>query len=80
MTVINIWASYVYTEKLSKSEQFQLYITAIVFLFLLYTSPSGLVFYWTCNNIFSLFKNIWMKYNFKIDFKLDFISNIFEKL
>ena len=80
MTIINIWASYVYTEKLSKSEKFQLYITAIVFLFLLYTSPSGLVFYWTCNNIFSLFKNIWMKYNFKIDFKIDFISKIFEKL
>ena len=80
MTIINIWASYVYTEKLSKSEKFQLYITAIVFLFLLYTSPSGLVFYWTCNNIFSLFKNIWMKYNFKIDFKINFISKIFEKL
>ncbi len=80
MTVINIWASYVYTEKLSKSEKFQLYITAIVFLFLLYTSPSGLVFYWTCNNIFSLFKNIWMKYNFKIDFNVDFISKIFDKL
>ena len=80
MTIINIWASYVYTEKLSKSEKFQLYITAIVFLFLLYTSPSGLVFYWTCNNIFSLFKNIWMKYNFKIDFNIGFISNIFDKL
>ena len=80
MTVINIWASYVYTEKLSKSEKFQLYITAIVFLFLLYTSPSGLVFYWTCNNIISLFKNIWMKYNFKIDFNFGFVSKIFEKL
>ena len=82
MTIINILSSYVYTEKLSKSEKFQLYITAIVFLFLLYTSPSGLVFYWTCNNIFSLFKNIWMKYNFKISspIKFDFISKTYSKI
>ena len=80
MTVINIFSGYIYSEKLSKSEKFQLYITAIVFLFLLYTSPSGLVFYWTCNNIFSLFKNIWMKYNFKIGFNISFILNRFDKL
>lgn len=78
MTVINILASYFYIEKLSKSERNQLYITPIIFLFLLYTSPSGLVFYWTCNNIFSLFKNIWIKYNFKINFKIDL--KIFDKI
>ena len=31
---------------------------------MLYNSPSGLVFYWTLNNIFSLFKNIFAKYNY----------------
>ena len=31
---------------------------ATVFLVLLYNSPSGLVFYWTLNNLFSLGKNI----------------------
>jgi membrane protein insertase Oxa1/YidC/SpoIIIJ len=31
---------------------------ALIFLVLLYNSPSGLVLYWTCNNIFSLGKNL----------------------
>ena len=34
---------------------------AVIFLVLLYNSPSGLVVYWTCNNIFSLVKNIFYK-------------------
>jgi len=34
---------------------------AAVFLALLYNSPAGLVLYWTCNNIFSLGKNIVLK-------------------
>lgn len=33
-------------------------MTAGIFLVLLYTSPSGLVLYWTLNNIFSLAKNL----------------------
>ena len=32
-----------------------------LFLVLLYDSPSGLVFYWTLNNLFSLVKNIFYK-------------------
>jgi hypothetical protein len=35
--------------------------TALIFLALLYNSPSGLVLYWTLNNIFSLVKNILVK-------------------
>ena len=31
---------------------------ALIFLVLLYDSPSGLVLYWTLNNIFSLLKNV----------------------
>ena len=82
MTVINILSGYIYSEKLSNGEKSQLYITALIFLLLLYSSPSGLVFYWTCNNIFSLCKNIWLKYNLKISLpiKSDFISKIFDKI
>ena len=78
MTVINILSGYIYSEKLSKGEKSQLYITAFIFLLLLYSSPSGLVFYWTCNNIFSLCKNIWLKYNLKISLpiKLNIIDNL----
>ena len=82
MTTINILSGYIYSEKLSKGEKSQLYITALIFLLLLYSSPSGLVFYWTCNNIFSLCKNIWLKYNLKISLpiKFDFTSKIFDKI
>ena len=61
MTVINIGASAVYSKGLGIKEKAQLYITAAVFLVLLYHSPSGLVFYWTLNNVFSLFKNIFYR-------------------
>ena len=57
MTVINIAASAVYTKGLELKEKLTLYLTAFLFLILLYNSPSGLVLYWTLNNIFSLFKN-----------------------
>ncbi|EMB21848.1 YidC/Oxa1 family membrane protein insertase [Treponema denticola] len=71
MTVINISASAVYSKGLDIKEKLQLYITAAVFLVLLYNSPSGLVFYWTLNNIFSLFKNIF--YRIKLSKKIWYI-------
>ena len=58
MTCINIISIIVYTKGSSLREKLQLYIMAILFLVLLYDSPSGLVIYWTMNNIFSLAKNI----------------------
>lgn len=61
MTVINIAASAVYTKDLELKDKLTLYLTAFLFLILLYNSPSGLVLYWTLNNIFSLFKNIFYK-------------------
>ena len=61
MTVINIAASAVYTKGLELKDKLTLYLTAFLFLVLLYNSPSGLVLYWTLNNIFSLFKNIFYK-------------------
>jgi YidC/Oxa1 family membrane protein insertase len=61
MTLINILSSFVYTKGLPRRDKIQLYAVAVVFLLLLYNSPSGLVLYWTINNILSLIKNIFYK-------------------
>ena len=61
MTVINIISGIIYTKGLPRKNKIQLYAMAAVFLVLLYDSPSGLVIYWTLNNIFSLGKNIYYK-------------------
>ena len=58
MTAVNIVSSRIYAKDLSRKDKLQLYGMALIFLVLLYNSPSGLVFYWTLNNVFSLFKNI----------------------
>ena len=58
MTLINIVAGFVYTEKGMIKDKIKLIAIALVFLVLLYNSPAGLVFYWTLNNVFSLGKNI----------------------
>ena len=62
MTIINLAAGFVYVGNLSFKKNKTLVIMSLIFLVLLYNSPAGLVFYWTCNNIFSLFKNICLKY------------------
>ena len=61
MTAINIFAGIIYTKGFSLREKLQIHIMAIVFLIILYQSPSGLVLYWTMNNVFSLIKNIFYK-------------------
>ncbi len=58
MTVINIVSSEIYTRGQPFKDKIVLYLSAAIFLVLLYDSPSGLVFYWTLNNLFSLGKNI----------------------
>ncbi len=58
MTLINIMSGLIYSKERPIREKVQMYGLAAVFLVLLYDSPSGLVLYWTVNNIFSLFKNI----------------------
>ena len=58
MTVINIISGFIYSEKGHIKDKLKLILIALVFLVLLYNSPSGLVFYWTLNNLFSLCKNI----------------------
>ena len=61
MTLINVVSGIVYTRGMPLRSKIQLYGMALVFLVLLYNSPSGLVFYWTLNNVFSLVKNLIMK-------------------
>ena len=58
MTVINGITSAIYTKGYPLKSKIQLYGMALIFLVLLYTSPSGLVFYWTLNNLFSLVKTL----------------------
>ena len=61
MTLINIVSGIIYTKGHPIRAKIQVYGLAAVFLVLLYHSPSGLVFYWLLNNVFSLVKNIFYK-------------------
>ena len=61
MTAINLISAAVYANKMPAKAKIQLWIMAGLFLVLLYNSPAGMVLYWTCNNLFSLIKNIVMK-------------------
>lgn len=58
MTIINIISSEIYTKGQKFKDKIMLYAMALLFLVVLYDSPSGLVLYWTLNNLFSLIKNI----------------------
>lgn len=62
MTVFNIISGIIYSKGFKVSEKIQLYAVAGLFLMLLYNSPSGLVLYWTMNNLYSLVKNFVLKY------------------
>ena len=61
MTIVNLASGMIYAGKMSLKNKVQLVVTALVFLLLLYKAPAGLVFYWLMNNVFSLFKNIFLK-------------------
>lgn len=61
MTAINCIAGAIYTKGFELRDKIQVYGMALLFLVILYSSPSGLVFYWTMNNIFSLVKHIFYK-------------------
>ncbi len=58
MTLTSLVSAFVYTSRLQRRDKIQLYVLAGIFLVVLYPAPSGLVLYWTCNNVFSLVKNI----------------------
>ncbi len=57
MTVINLASVHLYTAQMDRRENIQLWVLALFFLAIIYQSPSGLVIYWTINNLFSLAKN-----------------------
>ena len=61
MTLIICISSAIYLKGFPVKDKIQTYGMALIFLVLLYNSPSGLVVYWTCNNIFSLVKNVFYK-------------------
>ena len=61
MTLFNIISGAIYTRGLRTREKIQVYGLAAIFLVLLYNSPSGLVLYWTMNNLYSMMKNVFMK-------------------
>ena len=62
MTIVTLISGYIYTGTVKFKDNKNLYLISLIFLVLLYNSPSGLVLYWTYNNIFSCFKNACLKY------------------
>ena len=58
MTFINLAAGYVYAKDKDVKDKATIVLIALVFLIILYNSPSSLLIYWTFNNLFSLVKNI----------------------
>jgi len=52
MTAINAATVFAYVQ--NRSRRIQAWCLAVLFFVLLYGSPSGLVLYWTTNNVFSL--------------------------
>lgn len=60
MTLINVGAVFAHVD--DRSRRVQALALAALFLVLLYGSPSGLVLYWTTNNLFSLVRNSLQRY------------------
>jgi len=58
MTALNVISGILYTKGFPLKDKIQVFGISALFLILLYNSPSALVIYWTFNNIFSLFRNI----------------------
>ncbi|MGP1593876.1 MAG: YidC/Oxa1 family membrane protein insertase [Treponema sp.] len=61
MTAVNIAYSIYYTKSKSWQANKELYSMAVLFLVLLYNSPSALLLYWTMNNVFSFIKGILLR-------------------
>lgn len=58
MTIINVFSALVYSKNLRIKDKVQVFALPLLFLILLYNSPSGLVIYWTFNNLISLIRNL----------------------
>ena len=61
MTMINVVATCIYTKGQPAKTVIRSLILPMLFLFLLYDSPSALLIYWTMNNLYSLVKTIVIK-------------------
>ena len=61
MTLINVLTTYIYTKDQPTKTVLRSLALPLVFLVLLYNSPSALLLYWTMNNIYSLIKTIIIK-------------------
>ena len=57
MTAVNLLGAYT-TKGFSKRDRLQAVVIAALFLILLYTAPSALLIYWTCNNLWTLLGNV----------------------
>ena len=75
MTLINLAAGAVYSKGFALKDKLQIAIIAFVFLFLLYNSPSGLVVFWTMNNLFSFLKNLY--FSIKLTYKNTLLFAVF---
>jgi YidC/Oxa1 family membrane protein insertase len=67
MTGLSVWASWLHQhEALSAAQQRQqvqkLSLMAVAFFVLFYTFPSGMVLYWTTNNLISVARNLYNRY------------------
>ncbi|PIE98938.1 MAG: hypothetical protein CR988_00980 [Treponema sp.] len=71
MTGINLLSAVLFTEGQNLRSRIQLFGMAGLFLVLLYNSASGLLLYWTCNNLFSLVR---------ILYKRSFLSSAVSKI
>lgn len=73
MTVVNLLTAWFYTRNGNTAERKQMVVVAGVFLVLLFNLPSGLVLYWTMNNVFAFLRLfITNREVFKGRFKLSF--------
>lgn len=73
MTAINLVSCVIFTKGYPLKTKVQLYGMALFFMVFLYSSPAGLVFYWTLNNIFNLVKTIL----YKVENPRKWVYNIF---
>ncbi len=69
MTIINLFAVFLYTKDMTSSIRNQTLMLALVFFVLLYNSPALLLLYWSVNNVFSLIKNIFTNSNINKELK-----------
>jgi YidC/Oxa1 family membrane protein insertase len=75
MTSITFASSWLHTDQslsvnLQRKQQTNLYLMAGLFFILLYTSPAGMVIYWTMNNVLAFFSTLFeQKFSKKTEFK-----------